>query len=303
MDIRELIALANYLDEHGERVEADKIDSIVKKLVVAEEENHDLSVVGAPEPEVDMPFEEERDPQPPSAPEEVKQPGMSSVPELRTPDAAINAVNYIVDKYQGDKSHLMRILVVQLQRALEALQKEPMGGATATKREIFKKLSSMADGLDKIGAIESADMIDSFIQKHAEDVVDWKEEADTERSKRYDDRHHHKLQVREPKRDQERVDKEGRKTHHVHPYQKVEAHALSTRYCPEHQGVQMGRVGELTYQCPLDGGTYNWDTGWTDYDGNQHPGGSVAGQTPDSSGYAIPHRIFDSREEILNRVN
>ena len=33
------------------------------------------------------------------------------------------------------------------------------------------------------------------------------------------------------------------------------------------------------------------------------PGGSVAAQTGDSSNYAIPSRIFDSREKVLNVIN
>jgi hypothetical protein len=142
------------------------------------------------------------------------------------------------------------------------------------------------------------------LKKHADDVLDYEgEDEKGEQSKRYDSKHHHSLQIREPKTKQERVDREGRENHHMHTMQHVEAGALNTRYCPEHVGVTLGRVGELTYQCPLDGSVYNWETGWTDYDGKEHPGGSVAGQTPDSSGYAIPHRIFDSRENISNRVN
>jgi hypothetical protein len=159
----------------------------------------------------------------------------------------------------------------------------------------------LADRLDKVGAVEEANMIDEFIKNSAD--VKWKEESDTEQAKRYDSKHHHSLQVREPKRDQEKVDREGRKDHHVHTYQETGASALSTRYCPEHIGVTMGRVGPSSYQCPLDGQIYNWETGWTDYNGVKHPGGSVAAQTPDSTGYATPHRIFDSRENILNRIN
>lgn len=172
----------------------------------------------------------------------------------------------------------------------------------AAKKDLFEKLAGIADRLDKLGAKKEADMVDSFIEKHATDV-DWKDEADTESSKRYDSKYHHSLQVREPKKDQERVDREGRKTHHNHRQQHVEAHSLNTRYCPEHVGVSTHRVGESIYQCPLDGQVYNYEAGWTDYEGNQHPGGSLAAQTPDSTGYAVPHRIFDSRENILNRVN
>lgn len=172
----------------------------------------------------------------------------------------------------------------------------------ASKKALFEKLAGIADRLDKMGATEEAGLVDGFIAKHADDV-DWKDEADTEQSKRYDSKHHHSLQVREPKKDQERVDREGRKTNHVHTQQNVEASALSTRYCPDHVGVSTHRVGESTYQCSLDGKVYNYEAGWTDYDGKEHPGGSLAAQTPDSTGYAVPHRIFDSRENILNRIN
>jgi len=133
-------------------------------------------------------------------------------------------------------------------------------------------------------------------------AVDWKEEADTEQSKRYDSEYHHSLQVREPKGKQERVDREGREEYHMDTYKPHEG-TLQTRYCPNHIGVQMGRVGESTYQCSIDGKIYNFETGYTDFNGNQVPGGSVAGQTPNSTGYEIPHRIFDSRSKVLNVVN
>jgi len=166
----------------------------------------------------------------------------------------------------------------------------------------FQKLTELADRLDKVGASAEADLVDGFIRKYSTDL-EYQGEGDTEQSKRYDAKYHHALQVREPKTKQERVDREGREKHHVHTQQQVAAGGLSTRYCPQHVGVSMGRVGESTYQCPLCREIYNWETGWTDHDGNEHPGGSVAAQTPDSSGYAIPHRIFDSRENISNRVN
>jgi len=183
---------------------------------------------------------------------------------------------------------------------IERIEREK-GVVWATKLDVLEKLAGLADRLDAIGAPEEADLIDGFIEKHATDV-ERVGEADTEQSKRYDSKYHHSLQVREPKAKQERIDREGRDEHHVHTYQSS-AGMLSSRYCPDHIGVQMGRVGENTFQCPLDGQIYNWESGWTDLDGNEHPGGSVAGQTPDSSGIATPHRIFDSRENILNRVN
>jgi hypothetical protein len=162
---------------------------------------------------------------------------------------------------------------------------------------VLNQLSNLADRLDGAGVVEAANMLDDFIKKTAEDVMKWKEENNkTEQSKRYDTKYHHEQQIREPKKEQERVDREGRKEHHVKTYQQTNAVALSTRYCPEHIGCSLVRVGEGIFQCSLDGALYNWEAGWTDYAGNKHPGGSVAGQTPGSSDYAVPHRVFDSRE-------
>jgi len=168
---------------------------------------------------------------------------------------------------------------------------------------VEQEMGGVSEELQKLESSRINQELSKVADPILPDVADWKEEADTERSKRYDSKHHHNLQVREPKRDQERVDREGRKEHHISTYKASATSGLSTRYCPDHVGVQMGRVGESIYQCPLDGKAYNWDTGYTDYEGNQVPGGSVAAQTPDSSGYGIPHRIFDTREVTINEVN
>ena len=78
---------------------------------------------------------------------------------------------------------------------------------------------------------------------------------------------------------------------------------LNTRYCPDHNGVQSVRIGERTYQCPLDKKIYNYETGYTNYKGENIPGGSVANQTPESSDYfAAPSRIFDSRDSLMNPI-
>jgi len=78
---------------------------------------------------------------------------------------------------------------------------------------------------------------------------------------------------------------------------------LSSRYCPDHRGVQTFRVDENARQCPIDGRIYNYETGYSDYAGMIVPGGSVAGQTESATPYAVPHRIFDTRENILNAIH
>lgn len=79
--------------------------------------------------------------------------------------------------------------------------------------------------------------------------------------------------------------------------------SLSTRYCPDHIGVQAIRIAERVYQCPIDGRTYDYEGGYTNYNGQRVPGGSIAAQTPTSTPYALPQRLFDSRQNILNTIN
>lgn len=79
--------------------------------------------------------------------------------------------------------------------------------------------------------------------------------------------------------------------------------ALSTRYCPDHIGVQAIRVADRTYQCPIDGRTYDYESGYVDYNGQKVPGGSIANQTPSSTPYQLPQRLYDSRQNVLNTIN
>jgi len=72
---------------------------------------------------------------------------------------------------------------------------------------------------------------------------------------------------------------------------------LSTRYCPDHPGVQIARVGDREYQCSLDKKVYNFDTGYTLENGTQVPGGSVSEQSRlDTPNYSS---MFDSRQGRL----
>jgi len=78
--------------------------------------------------------------------------------------------------------------------------------------------------------------------------------------------------------------------------------SLSTRYCPDHIGVQTFRVYNNTYQCPLDGKIYNYENGFTDYKGHVTPGGSVANQTEFTFDFGgIPATVFDNRVSIINK--
>jgi len=72
---------------------------------------------------------------------------------------------------------------------------------------------------------------------------------------------------------------------------------LSSRYCPDHPGVQIARIGEHMWQCEMDKKSYNFETGFVLNNGNKVPGGDVAEQ---SQSYTQPsHAIFDTREGRL----
>lgn len=72
---------------------------------------------------------------------------------------------------------------------------------------------------------------------------------------------------------------------------------LSSRYCPDHPGTQIARVGEHMWQCELDKKTYNFENGFELNNGSKVPGGDVANQT---QVLETPyHAIFDTREGRL----
>lgn len=86
------------------------------------------------------------------------------------------------------------------------------------------------------------------------------------------------------------------KSNFTKEYKILEA-PLSSRYCPDHPGAQIARVGEHMWQCELDKKTYNFETGFDLNNGSKVPGGDVAQQT---QGLDIPfHAIFDTREGRL----
>lgn len=72
---------------------------------------------------------------------------------------------------------------------------------------------------------------------------------------------------------------------------------LSTRYCPDHPGAQISRIGENFWQCELDKKTYNFEIGFELNNGSKVPGGDVANQT---HGLSNPtESIFDTRSGRL----
>lgn len=80
---------------------------------------------------------------------------------------------------------------------------------------------------------------------------------------------------------------------------------ISSRYCPDHVGVQLFRVAEGVYQCPLDGKQYNTTSGYVNYNGQKVPGGSVANQTNvDENNYGgVPMQFIDPSTNVLKPVH
>lgn len=77
---------------------------------------------------------------------------------------------------------------------------------------------------------------------------------------------------------------------------------LNTRYCPDHPGTPIARVGTARWQCALDHKVYDYEAGFTDEKGRKHlPSGApaVAQQTKMTNEY---HSMFDTRDSRLNRL-
>lgn len=71
---------------------------------------------------------------------------------------------------------------------------------------------------------------------------------------------------------------------------------LSTRYCPDHAGVQIARIGEHVWQCELDKKSYNFEEGFTLNNGSKVPGTSVSANIDDNSRF---QPTFDTRIDRL----
>lgn len=87
----------------------------------------------------------------------------------------------------------------------------------------------------------------------------------------------------------------------IKEYKILEA-PLSSRYCPDHPGTQISRIGEHFWQCELDKKTYNFETGFELQNGDKVPGGDVALQT--SNSVSAPFQsMFDDRAGRLGSNN
>lgn len=110
--------------------------------------------------------------------------------------------------------------------------------------------------------------------------------------KKYEDPRKELHKVNQLERSEKAIEDSG----FIKEYKILEA-PLSSRYCPDHPGAQIARVGEHMWQCELDKKTYNFETGFELANGSKVPGGDVSQQT---GGLDTPfHAIFDTREGRL----
>lgn len=169
------------------------------------------------------------------------------------------------------------------------------------KASQIEYLIAIANELDQSGHYELADRMDQVIEQSREnvclvdDLIDMADELDGKQELRLADtvdRCVSLVRVASDFNDPE-----------IFPVEPRHIGALSSRYCPDHRGVQAIRVAENQYQCPLDGKVYHYEAGYKNYRGQIVPGGSIARQTPETSSYGIPVRFYDSRQTVVRHLN
>lgn len=165
--------------------------------------------------------------------------------------------------------------------------------------EALEDLAALASAFDASGdpaLKKQASVLDELLLSIAAPPIDERKdllEARTEElKKKYEDPRKELHEVNKLADSEKAIEK----SQMTKEYKIMEA-PLSSRYCPDHPGVQIARVGEHMWQCELDKKSYNFETGFELNNGAKVPGGDVAQQT---QGTSVPyHAIFDTREGRL----
>ncbi|MFA5024024.1 MAG: hypothetical protein WC523_03670 [Patescibacteria group bacterium] len=283
MHLESLVALADKLDEAGQEGEANKIDEMLREMEESEPPMNDAEklvkrdndVFGLTEYNEDLEkvFRNKASKSKRDAFEKLASIA-DKLDDIGAPEEA-NLIDEFLAKHavvSHEDEYLLKGVEDEINSSVNAFIKNPN---ETTKNAVCKEVQRYLDLHEDVSELK----LDKNAAKKVTDPYDYKE--------------HHKEQVRETKETKPVTE------HHNKPYQETKAPTLSIRHCPDHIGVQLGRIGDGTYQCSEDGAIFNWETGWTGPDGKVNPGGSVAAQTPQSTEYGIPHRIFDAREKAL----
>lgn len=155
---------------------------------------------------------------------------------------------------------------------------ESIGKRRARKKEadIVATLNKVASVLQKEGDQEGVSLTDSILKVFAK-----KNSGTTEKNDKDSDGLYGVKTIKKTNREYPET-----------PSASFAAPSLSTRYCPDHHGVMIKRIGEGSYQCELDGKVYNWNEGFKDYYGNVFPANQIKGiDFP-----ALVERPFETRD-------
>ena len=183
---------------------------------------------------------------------------------------------------------------------VEAIEPPEASKITPEAIDDLANLAAAFDASGDLGLMKQASVIDELLLTIAApaDALDKKKASDDYRLEEL------KKKYEQPSKDLHESNKIADsekaidKSEMTKQYKILEA-PLSTRYCPDHAGAQIARVGEHMWQCELDKKTYNFESGFELNNGNKVPGGDVAQQT--QQGMNTPyHAIFDTREGRLN---
>jgi hypothetical protein len=167
--------------------------------------------------------------------------------------------------------------------------------------ESLEEIANLATALDSSGDSQlkkQASVLDELLLSIAAPPNAYAERKDlqdqrlVELKKKYEDPRKELYETNKIADSEKAIDK----SNMTKTYKILEA-PLSSRYCPDHPGVQIARIGEHMWQCELDKKAYNFETGFELNNGAKVPGGDVAQQT---QGLNTPfHTIFDTREGRL----
>lgn len=151
-----------------------------------------------------------------------------------------------------------------------------------------KKLIRQASVLDELLMTIAADPKESERYQRKEDqrIIDLK--------KKYDEPRKELNKMNGIEESLKAIDKSGYTKQPV-----IESHPLNSRYCPDHFGAQLHRIGDHLDKCSLDGKVYDYENGYTLLDGTKVKGGLVSNQT--ISNLEVPfYSIFDDRQGRLS---
>lgn len=153
---------------------------------------------------------------------------------------------------------------------------EPM-----VNEQTLDSLAEIAEEFDKDPELQSyASALDELLITIAA-PKNWQEARQKLEDNRLDElkrKYHETKEKLDDKNKTAGVEKDLEKSDKMKPV-RVLSEPLDTRYCPDHPGAQILRIGERTFQCSMDGKVYSYLDGFEKLDGKKVPGSSVENQS------------------------